>query len=163
KLVSERLVRHVLGDDAERQLVDRLVRLSEGNAFYLEELIRAAVEGQRGDLPETVVAMVQSRFDALDDEARRILRAASVLGEVFWAGAVARLLGIARRATGIEQRLEELANRELIIKRKQGRFPDEEEYVFRHALLREGAYAMLTDGDRALGHRLAGEWLEQNG
>lgn len=57
KKASERLVRHVLGDGAERDLVDRLVRLSEGNAFYLEELIRATAEGQRSDLPETVVGM----------------------------------------------------------------------------------------------------------
>jgi tetratricopeptide (TPR) repeat protein len=163
KKAAERLVRHVLGDDVERDTVDRLVRLSEGNAFYLEELIRATAEGQREDLPQTVVGMVQSRLEALGDDARRLLRAASVFGEVFWAGAAARLLGAARRATGIAQRLEELTKRELIVKRKQSRFPEEEEYAFRHALLREGAYAMLTDEDRVLGHRLAGEWLEQHG
>ncbi len=61
------------------------------------------------------------------------------------------------------QRLEDLTKRELIVKRKQSRFPNEEEYTFRHALLREGAYTMLTDEDRVLGHRLAGEWLEQHG
>ena len=71
----------MLGDGAERDLVDRLVRLSEGNAFYLEELIRATAEGQRSDLPETVVGMVHSRLGALDDNARRILRAASAFGE----------------------------------------------------------------------------------
>ena len=37
------------------------------------------------------------------------------------------------------------------------------ELTFAHALVREAAYAMLTDEDRALGHRLAGEWLEQKG
>jgi tetratricopeptide (TPR) repeat protein len=107
--------------------------------------------------------MVQSRLAALDDGARRILRAASVFGEVFWPGAVARLLGLAQPATEIGRRLEELTNRELIFKRKQSRFSSEDEYAFRHALLREGAYTMLTGDDRALGHRLAGEWLEQHG
>jgi tetratricopeptide (TPR) repeat protein len=163
KKASERLVRHVLGDSMEPELLDRLVRLSEGNAFYLEELIRATAEGQHGDLPETVVTMVQARLDALDDGARRILRAASVLGEVFWPGAVAQLLGIAQGNPRMAQQLKELTNRELIFKRKQSRFPHEGEYAFRHALLREGAYAMLTDEDRVLGHRLAGEWLEQHG
>ena len=163
KKASEQLVRHVLGSNVERTLVDRLVRLSEGNAFYLEELIRATAEGQREDLPETVVTMVQSRLGALDDDARRILRAASVFGEVFWTGALAQLLGLAPRAAGMRQRLEELANKELLVKHKQSRFPDEEEYAFRHALLREGAYIMLTNEDRVLGHRLAGEWLEQHG
>ena len=47
--------------------------------------------------------------------------------------------------------------------RRAAAFPGEREYAFRHALLREAAYAMLTDADRALGHRLAGEWLEQRG
>jgi hypothetical protein len=159
----EHLVRHVLGDRTDRDLLDRLVRLSEGNAFYLEELIRATAEGQRGDLPETVVTMVQARLAALDDDARRILRAASVFGEVFWPGAIAQLLGITPRAGRMAQRLEELTNRELIFKHKQSRFPHEDEYAFRHALLREGAYTMLTDEDQVLGHRLAGEWLEQHG
>jgi tetratricopeptide (TPR) repeat protein len=163
KRASERLARHVLGDGAGRDVIDRLVRLSEGNAFYLEELIRRAAEGRGDDLPETVVAMVQSRLGALDDGSRRILRAASVFGEVFWAGAVACLLGVAEGAMGVRERLEELVNRELVVKRKENRFPDEDEYAFRHALLREGAYAMLTDEDRVLGHRLAGEWLEQHG
>jgi hypothetical protein len=160
---SEQLVRHVLGEGMERGLVDRLVRLAEGNAFYLEELIRAAAEGKQRDLPETVVAMVQSRLDALAGESRRILRAASVFGEVFWPGAVARLLGEGAGAAGIGPRLEELVNQELILRRKQSQFADEVEFAFRHALLREGAYIMLTAEDRVLGHRLAGEWLEQHG
>jgi tetratricopeptide (TPR) repeat protein len=163
KKASEHLVHHVLGENAKRELVDQLVRLSNGNAFYLEELIRATAEGQSDDLPETVVTMVQSRLGALDDDARRILRAASVFGEAFWPEAVAQLLGIAHPAARIVQRLDELTNRELLCKRKQSRFPHEEEFAFRHALLREGAYALLTDEDRALGHRLAGEWLEQHG
>jgi eukaryotic-like serine/threonine-protein kinase len=160
KKASERLIRHVLGDNAEREIIERLVRLSEGNAFYLEELIRAVAEGQQDDLPKTVVTMVQARLRALDDDARRILRAASVFGEAFWAGAVSRLLGIHRSA--IVQRLDELTNRELISRQKQSRFAGEEAYAFRHALLREGAYTMLTPEDRALGHRLAGEWLEEH-
>ncbi len=132
------------------------MQLSEGNAFYLEELIRAAAEAQRSDHPETVVAMVQARLDALDDDARRILRAASVLGEVFWAGAVAQLLGGAGTPAGLGPAARGAGARELIVLRTQSRFPDEAEYAFRHALLREGAYASLTDEDRALGHRLAG-------
>ncbi|HWO25345.1 MAG TPA: hypothetical protein VNO30_41680 [Kofleriaceae bacterium] len=107
--------------------------------------------------------MVQSRLAALDDDARRILRAAAVFGEVFWPGAVAQLLGSARGAAGLSPSLAELTDRELIVRRKQSRFPDEDEYTFRHALLREGAYTMLTDEDRLLGHRLAGEWLEAHG
>jgi eukaryotic-like serine/threonine-protein kinase len=159
----ERLARYVLSASAGAEIIERLVRLSEGNAFYLEELIRRAAEGRGADLPETVVAMVQSRLGALNDEARRVLRAASVFGETFWAGGVAVLLGGAERAPRVRARLAELIERELVINRGESRFLGEEEFAFRHALLREGAFAMLTAEDSALGHRLAGEWLEQRG
>lgn len=160
---GERLARHVLGQGADAETIARIVRLSEGNAFYLEELIRWTAEGKDSELPETVVAMVESRLGALDDEARRLLRAASVFGEVLWPGGVAALLGGEARRTGVVSRLDELVERELLLRRRDSRFSGEEELSFRHALLREGAYAMLTDEDRRLGHRLAGEWLEAHG
>src|SRR5262249_31875294 len=100
---------------------------------------------------------------ALDDEARRILRAASIFGEAFWAGGVAALLGRAERAGTVRERLLDLVEREVLVKRPESRFPGEEELAFRHALLREGAYAMLSDADRVLGHKLAGAWLERAG
>src|SRR5213075_228145 len=61
----------------------------------------------------------------------------------------------------VSEWLDELTQQELVSKQSQGRFPSEEEYAFRHALLRDGAYAMLTADDRRLGHLLAGDWLER--
>jgi hypothetical protein len=52
---------------------------------------------------------------------------------------------------------------EVLLRRRESRFEGEEELSFRHALLREGANAMLTADDRTLGHRLAGQWLEARG
>jgi tetratricopeptide (TPR) repeat protein len=158
---SEKLVRAVLGDELEAQTVERLITQAEGNAFYLEELIRAVAEGQR-TLPETVVAMVQSRLEGLEPDARRVLRAASIFGELFWEGATVALLG-GMSAHHVLDWLLLLAQREVLVRRPESRFPGEVEFGFRHALLREGAYALLTEEDRALGHRLAGQWLEQRG
>lgn len=157
---SERLVREVLGDELDDALVTRLVERASGNPFYLEELIRAVAEGKGESLPVTVLAMVEARLGALSSEDRRLLRAASVFGQVFWRGGV-RALGGA--ALDVEARLTSLAEREVIARRAEGRFPGEQEYVFRHALLRDAAYATLTDTDRALGHRLAGAWLAAAG
>ena len=156
---GERLVRDVLGEAATEALIQSLLERADGNVFYLEELIRAASEGQIGAMPETVLAMVQARLQALDAEERRILRAASVFGRTFWEGAVSALLGGAR----VHDWLRLLTERELIAPSDEGMFRGEQEYRFHHALVHEAAYAMLTDVDRAVGHRLAGEWLEHAG
>jgi len=160
---SERLVRQVLGAEVGPTTMARLVDQAEGNPFYLEELIRAVAERKDEALPETVVAMVHARLGRLLDDERRILRAASVFGEVFWSDGVAALLGGNIPAPAIHTRLEALVDRELLIRRPDTRFPGTEELAFRHALLREGANAMLTETDRIRGHRLAAEWLERQG
>lgn len=157
----ERLARDMLGPAADEATVATVVDRSAGNAFFLEELIRAAAEG-RTDVPGTVLAMVQSRLSDLDPEARRVLRAGSVLGKVFWAGAVSALLGGPLEAT-LEAQLEQLVADEWIAERPEPRFQGEREYVFRHAIVREAAYGMLTEDDRALGHRLAASWLGSAG
>src|SRR5215510_10365493 len=104
--------------------------------------------------------MAQARLEALEADARRVLRAASVFGQVFWRGGVTALLGGEERAAALGEWLDTLADREAVSRRAECRFPGEVEYVFRHALVREAAYSMLTEADRALGHRLAGGWLE---
>ncbi|AUX21003.1 protein kinase [Sorangium cellulosum] len=192
---SERLVRQALGGDVAEEVVATLVERADGNAFFLEEQIRAAAEGRGAALPETVLAMVQARLEALDPEARRVLRAASVFGQSFRPAGVAALLGGADAE--VAGRLAELVEREVILPGRQpggagardsglsftpaapvapvdaaalergpwggAGEPDAAEYSFRHALVREAAYGALTDYDRRLGHRLAGEWLERVG
>ncbi|WP_104987400.1 serine/threonine-protein kinase PknK [Sorangium cellulosum] len=156
---SERLVRQALGQAASDALVQALVDRADGNAFYLEEQIRAAAEGKGAGVPETVLVMVQARLEALDLEVRRALRAASVFGETFWQGGVAALLGGAE----VARALDALERRELIVRGRGESRAGEIEYSFRHALIREAAYGMLTKRDRELGHSLAGEWLESAG
>jgi eukaryotic-like serine/threonine-protein kinase len=160
KKAAERLVREILGAELGAETVANVVERADGNAFYLEELIRAVAEGRGAQLPETVVAMVEARLAKLDPEARRVLRAGSVFGQTFWKGSAAALLGEKAR---LAEWLRELTEQELVSKRAAGRFPGEEEFAFRHALLRDGAYAMLTDEDKKLGHVLAGDWLERMG
>jgi len=158
---SERLVREVLGERATDELVAKLVERAAGNALYLEELLRAVAENAGDALPDSVLAMVQARLEALPAESRRVLRAASVFGQVFWTSGVRALLG--DEAVRVPAELEGLAERELVTRRGEGRFPAEDEWVFRHGLVRDAAYASLTDADRALGHRLAAEFLERAG
>jgi tetratricopeptide (TPR) repeat protein len=166
---AEKLVREVLGDEVDAAVVERLVTTADGNAFFLEELIRAVREDGARVLPDTVVAMVQARLERLEPEARRVLRAAAIFGEVFWRDGVVALLGdggdgdTGRARTRVDEWLESLVERELVMRRIETRFAGEVEYVFRHGLVREAAYAMLTADDKRLGHRLAAEYLERVG
>src|SRR3954451_15194202 len=111
---GERLIRQVLGDTVGSDTVERLVRQAEGNAFYLEELIRAAAEGKDTALPETVLAMVETRLGRLAVEARRVLRAASVFGEVCWEGGVVAVLGGTMSTTMIGDWLAKLVEQEML-------------------------------------------------
>ncbi|WP_437544870.1 protein kinase [Sorangium sp. So ce367] len=157
---SARLVRQALGVAFDSETLERLVAQANGNAFYLEELIRAAAAGRTDAFPETVLAMVQSRLEGLDEPQRRLLRAASVFGDAFWRGALDALVGGAD-APSIDEHLGRLEEQEWIVTRAESRFQGERELCFRHDLVREAAYGMLTEYDRALGHRLAGAWLDR--
>ena len=161
KKAAARLVRAVLAESTPESVVTALVEKAAGNVFFLEELLRSEAEGRGGEVPLTVVAMVQTRLGALEPEARRVLRAASVLGDAFVGGAVQALLG--NDGADAKRWLDGLVEAEVLTTRTGTRVSEGVEYAFRHALVREGAYAMLTDADRALGHRLAAQWLERRG
>ncbi|WP_437800248.1 protein kinase domain-containing protein [Sorangium sp. So ce693] len=114
---SERLARQALGGAVTDEMIGTLVERADGNAFFLEEQIRAAAEGRGAALPETVLAMVQARLEALAPEARRVLRAASVFGQSFRPAGVAALLGGADAE--VADWLAELVEREVIVQRRQ--------------------------------------------
>jgi tetratricopeptide (TPR) repeat protein len=164
KRPSEELARAVLGERVSSEAIARIVERAAGNAFFLEELIRAVAEDPDADvLPPSVLAMAQARLESLDPEARQCLRAASILGQVFWQDAVATLVGKQNDPTRVREWLVRLGDRELVSRRRSSRFAGQEEYVFRHSILRDAAYSMLTDGDRARGHGLAASWLTEVG
>jgi len=160
---ATKLARDVLGPGIDEAVIARIVERANGNAFYLEELVRAVASGRIDALPDTVVTMVQARLETLPPRARRVLRAASTFGRVFWSRGLAALLGEEEDRAGIDAAIDELVKHEVVVRRGQGTFPQEEELAFRHALHREGAYAMLTPEDRVLAHALAGEWLAGRG
>jgi serine/threonine protein kinase/tetratricopeptide (TPR) repeat protein len=158
----EQLVKGVLGE-LDEAAVERIVRLAAGNALFLEELIRAAAEGKAGDVPESVLALLQGRLSRLAPQQRLVLRAASILGETFWRGGVARI----GKAWGSDEPpdawLAQLVETEIITELRSSRFPNDVAYAFRHALVCDAANGLLTPEDRRAGHVAAGEWLESVG
>jgi tetratricopeptide (TPR) repeat protein len=159
---SQRMIEHVVGKLPEqdaRWIVDR----AQGNPFYLEELLRVVRDGGKvGDdsaLPDTVLGMVQARFDIFGADAKLVLRAGSIFGQTFRPAGVKALVEEDRRKD-VDRWLEILTKREILFSRPTA---DLREYAFRHALLRQAAYEMLPPSEKRLGHLLAGQYLEQAG
>ncbi|MFO0614978.1 MAG: hypothetical protein U0414_20480 [Polyangiaceae bacterium] len=151
KRALEKLARTALGEGPSQQEIARIVALSDGNPFYLEELARWAAEGRNDTLPDSVVAMAQVRLGRLDESARRAIRAASVLGESFDAASLASILGEPLDLAPILDRLV----RDEVLALRPGPASTPDRWAFRHALLRSAAYGMLTDADRRAAHALA--------
>lgn len=159
KKACERLIMQVLGKEVAAEAVARAIEQSAGNALFLEESIRAIAEGKSEVQSETVLAMLQARLGRLDGNARRVVRAASVFGQTFWSGGVAAVLGQTATDPAVEHWLSELVDAELVQPHGQSRLGIHREYGFRHALVRDAAYSLLTDSDLATGHLQAAEFL----
>lgn len=158
----ERLIREVLGGPTVAAVEARIIAQAAGNALFLEELIRAAAEGKGEGGPDTVLAMLQARLSRLPPRSRTLLCAASIFGTSFWPGGVAALL--ARGDTeALAACYPHLLEQELIEAQVGSRLAGEEEYRFRHDLVRDAAYGLLSDEDRALGHELAARYLAAAG
>jgi eukaryotic-like serine/threonine-protein kinase len=170
KRATERLIQGILGTSASPEVVDRLITLSDGNMFFLEEFL-SSLEGdidverllRNNQIPNAIVALTQSRLHDLHERSRRVLRAGSVMGMQCWGGAIAALLGHGGSvATYVKEQLDALVTQEILIKAKESTIPNEEEYSFRHIALQKAAYSMLTLDDRTLGHRLAKTWVTEH-
>ena len=146
---------------------------AEGNPFYLEELLATLIDRglleRRADswavldssaglaIPDSVQSVLAARIDLLDPVAKAALQAAAVVGRVFWAGPVTELTGTA----DIEWRT--LEDRDFIRPRAHSTLAGEREFVFKHALTREVAYAGLPKARRGRLHATFAEWLERTG
>jgi tetratricopeptide (TPR) repeat protein len=161
KRATEKLVRNLV-PNAEHEDVARIIERAAGNPFYVEELVRAFASGATL-LPGTVLAMIEARFERLDGQTRRVLRAASVFGQTFWRGGVTTLLGGLSRAPALEDHLGVLEREEIIVRHPSSRFAGDAEYGFRHALVRDAAEATFTEDDARIAHALCAEWLEDRG
>jgi eukaryotic-like serine/threonine-protein kinase len=159
---SERLVAAELGAGADPAHVSRLARRGGGNPFWLVQLARGAAGGRPGT-PPAVLASARGLLAELEPETRRLLRAASVFGEVFWMGGVHALLGTDDDRPRLDPAIAALVERGLIAQGDTSASGGDDEYAFAHGVVRDAAYQSLTERDRMLGHKLAADWLEAGG
>ena len=158
RLVHALLERSLLDAELQRTLLER----AGGNPLYAEEFARLVEAGREpAELPETVQGIVAARLDLLPAAEKRLLQDASVVGKVFWLGALASLDGAERRA--LEERLHTLERQEFLRRERAPSLAGEVEYAFRHILVRDVAYGQIPRAERAEKHRLAAEWIESLG
>jgi tetratricopeptide (TPR) repeat protein len=159
---TTRLLHELLGSvlDADTQL--ELLGRAGGNPLYAEEFVRMLRDrGRVGELPETVQGLIAARLDLLEPAQKGLLQDAAVIGKRFWTGALASLSGLDRRA--LEARLHELERKEFVRRERASSVVDEDEYAFRHLLVRDVGYAQIPRAERAEKHLQAAGWIEQLG
>ena len=147
-LLQRLLDRAVLDADAQQAVLQR----AEGNPLYAEEYARMLAEHEGGDLPlpETVQGLIAARIDALSPDEKALLQDASVIGKVFWPGAL----------PGSEERiLQALERKEFTRRDRRSSIAGETQYAFLHALVRDVAYGQMPRSERVEKHRRAAEWL----
>ena len=158
-----------LTERASRDLLDSLPRASaldaqrreeilvraDGNPYFLDQLVAHVADGGSGALPDTLHALLAARVDALPAPEKRLLQAASVVGRVFW---VEPLSGL---GYDIADPLAALESRGLVLARPVSSLAGHAEFAFKHALLRDVAYASLPAAQKARAHAGVAEWLEE--
>jgi class 3 adenylate cyclase/tetratricopeptide (TPR) repeat protein len=158
ELVAALLERAVLPAETQQQLLEQ----AGGNPLYAEEFVRLFADrgsvDEGGEVPESVQALIAARLDTLAPERKSLLQDASVLGKVFWAGALAAMGD--RDPAEVEQALHELARKELVRPARTSSMEGEREYAFWHVLVRDVCYGQIPRASRAARHEAAATWLE---
>ncbi|MDX6453448.1 MAG: hypothetical protein QOH16_3497 [Gaiellaceae bacterium] len=145
-----------LGDNDR---VDEVIRVAEGNPLFIEQLAATIDETASGTLPTSVRALVAARLDALPRAERALLIDASVVGKVFWEGA---LRAMSPETGERAHLLEELERRDLVRREPASMIEGEPQFAFTHVVIRDVAYDLLPRADRARRHGLIAEFFESS-
>ncbi len=184
---SASLISDLLGGDAlPEELRHNILRLGEGNPFFIEEIVRMLMDRGvlvRADdhwqvnptwaesdevvhpvIPDTVQGVLAARIDRLSPDERDVLCHAAVIGRSFWESAVAGMMPHLNQSQ-IASIVRNLLEKDLIAKdTKPGPggadLSGEPRYQFKHGLTRDVAYDLIPRARRAHLHERFAQWLE---
>jgi predicted ATPase len=169
---SAELVQAILeGGEVSPEIRELILKRTSGNPLYMEELTHSLLEngsiqkkdhqfvlsGKASDIqiPDTIQGIIAARMDRLEDNLKRTMQVASVIGRDF-------AFRILQTITGLREELKahllNLQGLEFIYEKSL--FP-ELEYIFKHALTQEVAYNSLLLKRRKEIHGKIGEAIEQ--
>jgi class 3 adenylate cyclase/tetratricopeptide (TPR) repeat protein len=169
---STELVEAILeGGEVVRELMELILNRAAGNPLFMEEIIHALLENgsiERKDkkyvlsrkfsevlVPDTIQGIIAARMDRLEENLKRTIQVASVIGRNF---AFRILQTIAGMQEELKFYLHHLQALELIHEKRL--FP-ELEYIFKHALIQEVAYNTLLLRKRTEIHEEIGRAIEE--
>jgi DNA-binding SARP family transcriptional activator len=154
------------GLDPPAHVVSALHRATEGNPFFVGEVVRLLASEEalesitdaaawRRTIPEGVRAVTRRRLGHLSDTCRRVLVLASVLGREFDLEALEQVSEVS--GDQLLEVLDEAARERAVtdVPGQPGRMR------FAHVLIRDTLYDELTPGRRVQLHRRVGDALEQ--
>ena len=157
------LIESRVGQSTPETVARSIAERSEGNPFFVEELLRDASSDEhwsdtlaRIELPQSVKDVLLRRLRRLDEVCRRLLATAAVAGREFTLELVERVVSMA--ADQVAESLEAAITARIIEETSSiGR------YSFAHTLIRETIYEQLSRTRRAQLHRMIGEAIEHAG
>ena len=168
---ADEMLHALLGGDASLQSLKRLIiEKTQGNPFFMEEIVRALVEQgvlvRNGatrltkplteiHVPPTVHGILASRIDALPAYEKGLLQTLAVIGKDFPLNLVRHIT--ANPDDQLEPMLKGLQTGEFIYEQPA---LDEAEYTFKHVLTQEVAYNSMLIERRRLLHERTGEAIE---
>jgi class 3 adenylate cyclase/tetratricopeptide (TPR) repeat protein len=170
---SRELVANLLEvEDLPERVRALILEKSEGNPFFVEEVIRSLLDAnlverheghwratqdiERIAVPDTLAGVITARLDRLDDTSKRVAQTSSIIGREFQYEA---LESIFDDTAPLEEALMDLQRRELI--REKTRFP-QRTFIFKHAVTQETAYGSLLLSNRRQLHDRMAEFLVSN-
>ena len=156
------LVADVLIAPIDPEVRSALLARVGGNPLYAEQYAHALAEGDDASaLPDTVQGVIAARLDALPLADKLVLQDASVVGEVFWLGVIAT---IGNTDEGVvREGLRRLERSQFVRRSSPSSVAGDQEYAFRHVLLRDVSYGQMPRAVRARKHRATAAWLESVG
>ncbi len=155
------IARSLIGPSASDTQLDQVAEQAAGSPLFAEELARLVAQGKGVGAAPTIEAAIQVSLDALDDVARDAASRLSVFGLSAWDAGLAALYG-AKSASASDPHLaalSKLVGADMLIESAKTRFSGMREFLFKHALVRDVAYAMVGDELKKKLHGIAAEWL----
>ena len=172
---SRDLLVQLLGGGELPRPLERVLERSDGNPFYLEEVLRSLIDSghlvkrderwvvtgdlEGVDIPETLTGVLSARIDRLPAQTRRVAQTAAVIGRSFERRVLGTVLmqdSVPWKVGDVTPHLETLTYEELVRE-----LQPEEEYAFKHVLTQEAAYDRLLTRRRMELHRLVAKVLER--